>query len=256
MAKVDMDLAELDQMRETIKNQSKTIDDLKALCESNKKSVYVEHKYFKASVNRDVILDDVNEYQRTHYGNVRREVVELLVNIDLNKAISVEGINKTTTSFIGLDEVSDQIRESIKDIYNTKISNLEKENKDLRFRLRDSDDVILKQKLFTDTEVRSKTLDILEKNQKERLEAETAYHKDKASLENKISFLEIEIEKAKESPIKQEVANLAKRVSELTWERDEVKNKWVAMLSRIEKYNNKSIFGKMFSAIDVDKHLL
>lgn len=151
MATVNMDLAEVDSFRQTIKDQNKEIDSLKSELyevKADKRVLVITKQPIKAfngpppyTINRSEIEGLLGDFQRSldtqkRFGGSYSTTIQYFIN-GLSKAIQFPDVElqgygvgmprdgKETKTFMGFDDVYQQLREEIEQGFKDKINALQ-----------------------------------------------------------------------------------------------------------------------------------
>lgn len=269
MANVSMDLAELEKMKEIIAKQNEEILRLNADIEANKKSVILENRVYEAKLNTNALIMDFKKEIMLRANNMRGYRTDEAINIflsclrdyDINFYNYIDvSFRNSSKSFIGLDDISAEIRKEMDLKYQREIESAEginkvKENdiKYLKTQIDELQDENAEIRKSVDVKVREKLLETLETHSKEKIKMQEDNYKEKADLELKVVNLNQKI-----LLLEQQInsSDLSKRISELTQERDEVKDKFVELVKSIKEFNNRFWFNKLFSNIEFSDKLL
>ena len=261
MAEVTMDIAELDALRNTVKEQAERIDKFKAEMEICKKTVYVENKIFKVSFDFKQFEKDIRDCSRrtNEYLNFDQSV-EILLKNGASKYISIsEDPIKSFKSYIGLDEFINQVKQEVQEANLDKLNALQSDCNYARKQKDEAEKKMLECKRSVDVLVREKTMSIIEEDQKEIL-----------SLHRNINNLQMEVQRLSDQEIKQELTLAKSKIAELenlyqtesklsmqnAIDRDRLRDKLLDLIKQIKRFEKRKMILKPFHSFDYSEHLL
>lgn len=198
MAEVKMDLAELDKMRQEIKDKTEKVKELEKLNTEIKvdKRVVVKRR----PPTKNDFTYSIDTYRAEHMRRGGRSTEEILKQcIEIHPLINLQG---TSTEFINFEDVKIELRKSLDEEYKTELADLRHTKKMLDERLaqKDRDNTESKSSLIKEYEEHLKIKDgALKEWENKYKELETG----KKEL-SKIEELEQEIKRLNEDLVKEQ----------------------------------------------------